>query len=71
MYWCSLCVPQSAFFCSNMSKRIPVIGRKELDLHILYAEVTHRGGYEKVRLLLIPSALLLIDSGIENWKWNE
>ncbi|KAF5455703.1 hypothetical protein F2P56_025253 [Juglans regia] len=27
---------------------IPVIGGKELDLHILYAEVTKRGGYEKV-----------------------
>ncbi|KAK4803528.1 hypothetical protein SAY86_003345 [Trapa natans] len=27
---------------------IPVIGRKELDLHVLYAEVTYRGGYEKV-----------------------
>ncbi|KAI4374889.1 hypothetical protein MLD38_012828 [Melastoma candidum] len=27
---------------------IPVIGGKELDLHTLYAEVTGRGGYEKV-----------------------
>ncbi|GMY28155.1 high mobility group B protein 9 [Fagus crenata] len=27
---------------------IPVIGGKELDLHILYVEVTNRGGYEKV-----------------------
>ncbi|KAK4600118.1 hypothetical protein RGQ29_009976 [Quercus rubra] len=27
---------------------IPVIGGKELDLHILYVEVTRRGGYEKV-----------------------
>ncbi|XP_031381275.1 high mobility group B protein 9 isoform X1 [Punica granatum] len=27
---------------------IPVIGRKELDLHVLYVEVTSRGGYEKV-----------------------
>lgn len=30
--------------------RIPVIGGKELDLHILYVEVTRRGGFEKVRL---------------------
>lgn len=28
--------------------RIPVIGGKELDLHVLYVEVTRRGGYEKV-----------------------
>jgi hypothetical protein len=28
--------------------RIPVIGGKELDLHVLYVEVTKRGGYEKV-----------------------
>lgn len=27
-----------------------MIGRKELDLHILYVEVTKRGGYEKVSL---------------------
>ncbi|KAJ7966924.1 High mobility group B-like protein [Quillaja saponaria] len=27
---------------------IPVIGGKELDLHILYVEVTRRGGFEKV-----------------------
>lgn len=27
---------------------VPVIGRKELDLHILYVEVTKRGGYDKV-----------------------
>jgi hypothetical protein len=25
-----------------------VIGGKELDLHVLYVEVTKRGGYEKV-----------------------
>lgn len=38
------------FFCSfiEKKKRIPVIGGKELDLHILYVEVTRRGGYEKV-----------------------
>ncbi|MCL7040179.1 hypothetical protein MKW94_023621 [Papaver nudicaule] len=29
---------------------IPVIGGKELDLHILYVEVTKRGGFEKVVL---------------------
>lgn len=28
-----------------------MIGRKELDLHILYVEVTKRGGYEKVSLV--------------------
>ncbi|OMO75452.1 hypothetical protein COLO4_26067 [Corchorus olitorius] len=27
---------------------IPVIGGKELDLHVLYVEATKRGGYEKV-----------------------
>ncbi|GAV56688.1 HMG_box domain-containing protein/ARID domain-containing protein [Cephalotus follicularis] len=27
---------------------IPVIGGKELDLHVLYVEATNRGGYEKV-----------------------
>ncbi|GMH30735.1 hypothetical protein Nepgr_032578 [Nepenthes gracilis] len=27
---------------------VPVIGRKELDLHLLYVEVTRRGGYDKV-----------------------
>ncbi|KAL2895440.1 High mobility group B protein 9 [Bienertia sinuspersici] len=27
---------------------VPVIGRKGLDLHVLYVEVTKRGGYEKV-----------------------
>ena len=27
-----------------------MIGGKELDLHILYVEVTKRGGYEKVWL---------------------
>lgn len=27
-----------------------MIGGKELDLHILYVEVTRRGGFEKVRL---------------------
>ncbi|KAL8172132.1 hypothetical protein V2J09_023936 [Rumex salicifolius] len=27
---------------------VPVIGGKELDLHLLYVEVTRRGGYEKV-----------------------
>ncbi|KAF6153624.1 hypothetical protein GIB67_027491 [Kingdonia uniflora] len=27
---------------------IPVVGRKELDLHLLYVEVTKRGGFQKV-----------------------
>ncbi|XP_010416521.1 PREDICTED: high mobility group B protein 9-like [Camelina sativa] len=37
-------------FHSVMSTKfmIPVIGGKELDLHVLYVEVTRRGGYEKV-----------------------
>ncbi|KAG7587215.1 ARID DNA-binding domain [Arabidopsis thaliana x Arabidopsis arenosa] len=37
-------------FHSIMSTKfmIPVIGGKELDLHVLYVEVTRRGGYEKV-----------------------
>lgn len=29
---------------------VPVIGRKEVDLHALYVEVTRRGGYDKVVL---------------------
>lgn len=28
--------------------RIPVIGGKQLNLYILYVEVTRRGGYHKV-----------------------
>ncbi|XP_048432728.1 high mobility group B protein 9 isoform X1 [Pyrus x bretschneideri] len=36
-------------FMINTSKfMVPVIGGKELDLHILYVEVTRRGGFEKV-----------------------
>ncbi|KAI4317002.1 hypothetical protein L6164_024916 [Bauhinia variegata] len=35
---------------------IPVIGGKELDLHVLYVEVTRRSGYEKV---------------VEEKKWRE
>ncbi|CAN4095475.1 unnamed protein product [Withania somnifera] len=27
---------------------VPVIGGKELDLHVLYVEVTNRGGFDKV-----------------------
>ncbi|KAL6216303.1 hypothetical protein ACLB2K_009526 [Fragaria x ananassa] len=39
-----------------MNTRVPVIGGKELDLHLLYVEVTRRGGYEKV---------------VEEKKWRE
>ena len=35
-------------FAHIMFSRIPVIGGKELDLHVLYVEVTRRSGYEKV-----------------------
>ncbi|XP_050128881.1 high mobility group B protein 9-like isoform X2 [Malus sylvestris] len=36
-------------FMINTTKfMVPVIGGKELDLHILYVEVTRRGGFEKV-----------------------
>ncbi|XP_062164152.1 high mobility group B protein 9 [Alnus glutinosa] len=35
-------------FMMNTKFMIPVIGGKELDLHVLYVEVTKRGGYEKV-----------------------
>ncbi|EPS62946.1 high mobility group family, partial [Genlisea aurea] len=37
-------------FHSSMggSSKIPVIGGKELNLHLLYVEVTKRGGYDKV-----------------------
>ncbi|KAF3446849.1 hypothetical protein FNV43_RR12029 [Rhamnella rubrinervis] len=35
-------------FLMNTKFMIPVIGGKELDLHILYVEVTRRGGFEKV-----------------------
>lgn len=30
-----------------------MIGGKDLDLHVLYVEVTGKGGYEKVWLLLV------------------
>ncbi|XP_022975458.1 high mobility group B protein 9 isoform X1 [Cucurbita maxima] len=35
-------------FMMNTKFMIPVIGGKELDLHVLYSEVTRRGGHEKV-----------------------
>ncbi|KAM6543587.1 hypothetical protein CsatB_008034 [Cannabis sativa] len=35
-------------FLMNTKFMVPVIGGKELDLHILYVEVTRRGGFEKV-----------------------
>ncbi|XP_022940771.1 high mobility group B protein 9-like isoform X1 [Cucurbita moschata] len=35
-------------FVMNTKFMIPVIGGKELDLHVLYSEVTRRGGHEKV-----------------------
>ncbi|KAM7517322.1 hypothetical protein LguiA_006905 [Lonicera macranthoides] len=34
-------------FHSALGTKVPVIGGKELNLHVLYAEVTKRGGYEK------------------------
>ncbi|XP_050365052.1 high mobility group B protein 9 [Argentina anserina] len=43
-------------FMMNTRFMIPVIGGKELDLHMLYVEVTKRGGYEKV---------------VEEKKWRE
>ncbi|KAM5565235.1 high mobility group B protein 9 [Rosa sericea] len=43
-------------FMMNTRFMIPVIGGKELDLHMLYVEVTRRGGYEKV---------------VEEKKWRE
>ncbi|KAL6295503.1 hypothetical protein ACE6H2_003645 [Prunus campanulata] len=38
----------------NTKFMIPVIGGKELDLHILYVEVTRRGGFEKLLCIIIP-----------------
>lgn len=37
--------------------RIPVIGGKELDLHVLYVEVTRRSGYEKVGFFFPTTSL--------------
>ncbi|XP_031260830.1 high mobility group B protein 9 [Pistacia vera] len=45
VFWDSL---RRFHFLMGTKFMIPVIGRKELDLHILYVEVTQRGGYEKV-----------------------
>lgn len=50
-------VCKSLFFFLYIS-RIPVIGGKELDLQLLYIEVTKRGGLEKVR----PFFPILIDA---------
>lgn len=43
--------------------RIPVIGGKELDLHLLYAEVTQRGGLEKVLLEARLRFLVISEEG--------
>lgn len=40
-------------FAHVIIPRIPVIGGKELDLHVLYVEVTRRSGYEKVWALSV------------------
>ncbi|GMN34868.1 hypothetical protein TIFTF001_004942 [Ficus carica] len=45
VFWDSL---RRFHFHMNTKFMIPVIGGKELDLHILYVEVTRRGGFEKV-----------------------
>lgn len=37
--------------------RVPVIGGKDLDLHLLYILVTQKGGIEKV-VFLLPSLYL-------------
>ncbi|URD94139.1 high mobility group [Musa troglodytarum] len=49
-------------FHSSMATKfmIPVIGGKELDLHLLYVEVTRRGGLAKVDLLALHDSFVLI-----------
>lgn len=44
------------FFFLN---RIPVMGGKGLDLHLLYVEVTKRGGLEKVLKPIFTSFFFL------------
>ncbi|KAL8514858.1 hypothetical protein ACS0TY_013809 [Phlomoides rotata] len=39
---------RSFHFDMGTKFHVPVIGGKELDLHLLYVEVTSRGGYDKV-----------------------
>ncbi|CAA0812455.1 High mobility group B protein 9 [Striga hermonthica] len=39
---------RSFHFAMGSKFQIPVIGGKELNLHVLYAEVTKRGGFDKV-----------------------
>ncbi|KAL3641048.1 hypothetical protein CASFOL_016016 [Castilleja foliolosa] len=39
---------RSFHFAMGSKFQIPVIGGKELNLHVLYVEVTKRGGYDKV-----------------------
>ncbi|KAJ4821974.1 High mobility group B protein 9 [Turnera subulata] len=45
MFWDTL---RRFHFIMGTKFMIPVIGGKELDLHVLYVEATRRGGYEKV-----------------------
>ncbi|KAJ4835004.1 High mobility group B protein 9 [Turnera subulata] len=49
MFWDTL---RRFHFIMGTKFMIPVIGGKELDLHVLYVEATRRGGYEKVRLCI-------------------
>lgn len=39
-----------------------MIGGKELDLHVLYVEVTRRGGYEKVNPSRTKKIFMIIHS---------
>ncbi|KAF8405478.1 hypothetical protein HHK36_010384 [Tetracentron sinense] len=48
VFWETLRRFHSILALSFIILRVPVIGGKELDLHVLYVEVTRRGGFDKV-----------------------
>ncbi|KAL6011819.1 hypothetical protein ACLOJK_002285 [Asimina triloba] len=54
---------------------IPVIGGKELDLHLLYREVTRRGGFEKVTnsldLRMHAMGICFVFKVVRERKWKE
>jgi ARID/BRIGHT DNA binding domain len=51
--------------------RIPIIGGKDLDLHKLFKEVTHRGGIQKVKEIFffnpIPDNSLFVFPEVGVW----
>ena len=45
-----------------------MIGGKELDLHLLYGEVTKKGGFEKVIILTFQFLSFFFSSKF--WSWE-